>query len=406
MKATGTMTTTHPRFALRSGESWRDPFSAYAELRDHDPAHHETAGDYWVITRFEDVWNAARDTSTFSSASGLTVAYGEIEALGMGENIPMVFLDPPDHTRFRRLVSADFTPRRVTQLEDGIREFVKAGLTKLSATDTIDIVDALFKPLPSFVVAHYLGVPAHDRAKFDVWTDAIVSAAAGEPTGESATDAFNELIGYFLDLIERRRADPGDDLVSKLVAMGEDTVGITRVLGFAFTMVAGGNDTAAGLLAGTAGLLTDNVGQRARLIDDPGLIGPALEEFLRLTSPVQNLARTVTRDVTLHGVAVPAGRKVLLCYGAANRDPREFGPTAEDLDVGRQIDKILTFSYGAHHCLGAAVARLQGRVVVEQLLATFPGFEADTAGGEYASGSYVRRFRSLPFTPGRRQSPA
>jgi len=400
------MTTTHPRFELRSGESWRDPFSSYAELRDHDPVHHATSGDYWVITRFEDVWNAARDTSTYSSAAGLTVGYDEIEALGMGDNIPMVFLDPPDHTRFRRLVSADFTPRKVSLLEDEIRDFVKARLAKLSPDDTVDIVDALFKPLPSFVVAHYLGVPAHDRAKFDVWTDAIVSAAAGEPTGESASDAFSELIGYFLDLIESRRADPGDDLVSKLVAMGEDTVGITRVLGFAFTMVAGGNDTATGLLAGTAGLLTDNAGERARLIDDPGLICPALEELLRLTSPVQNLARAVTRDVTLHGVTVPAGRKVLLCYGAANRDPRVFGPTAGILDVGRQVDKILTFSYGAHHCLGAAVARLQGRVVVEELLKTFPNFEAHTTRGEYASGSYVRRFKSLPLTPGKRRASA
>jgi len=162
------MTTTHPRFELRDGESWRDPFGSYADLRDHDPVHHEPSGDYWGLTRFEDVWKAARDTTTFSSASGLTVVYGEIEALGMGEDIPMVFLDPPDHTQFRRLVSSDFTPRRVTHLEETIRGYVRARLSGLSPTETIDIIDALFKPLPSFVVAHYLGVPVADRARFDV----------------------------------------------------------------------------------------------------------------------------------------------------------------------------------------------------------------------------------------------
>jgi len=168
-------------------------------------------------------------------------------------------------------------------------------------------------------------------------------------------------------------------------------------------MVAGGNDTTTGLLGGIAGLLSDNPGQRDRLIENRELVGPAIEEFLRLTSPVQNLARTVTRDFTLHGVTVPAGRKVLLCYDAANRDPREFGATADRLDAGRQIDKILTFSHGAHHCLGAAVARLQGQVVLEELLTTFPNFEADPTRGAFANGSYVRRFRCLPFTPGERR---
>ncbi len=392
------MTGTVTGFTLRGGELWRDPWADYAWLRGESPAHHDEAGDFYVLSRFDDVWNAARDTDTFSSASGLTVAYGEMEALGIGENVPMVFLDPPDHTQFRRLVSRGFTPRSVAELEPMIREFVRDRLESIVDAGESDIVERLFKPLPSFVVAHYLGVPIEDRSQFEAWTEAIVAASSGNSAG--ASDAFSELISYFSDLIERRRSDPGDDLVSMLVALGDDTVGVMRILGFAFTMVAGGNDTATGLLGGAAELLTERLDQRAKLIDAPALIEESIDEFLRLTSPVQNLARTATRDVELHGTTIPAGRKVLLCYAAANRDPLEFGPTAEEFDVERTINKFMTFSYGAHHCLGASAARLQGRVVIEELLSRCPDFAVDTTRADYAEGPYVRRFRSLPFDPG------
>jgi hypothetical protein len=163
-------------------------------------------------------------------------------------------------------------------------------------------------------------------------------------------------------------------------------------------MVTGGNDTVTGMLAGSACLLTENPDQRAKLIAQPQLIPNAVEELLRLTSPVQNLARTATRDVEMHGVRIPKGRKVLLGYAAANRDSREFGPTAEELDVTRAINKILTLSYGTHYCIGAAAARLQSRVVLEELLARCPQFHVDVDAGSYARGAYVRRHVSLPWT--------
>src|SRR6185312_13031965 len=164
-------------------------------------------------------------------------------------------------------------------------------------------------------------------------------------------------------------------------------------------MIAGGNDTATGLLAGAAELLTAHPDQRQLLIDDPELIPGAVEEMLRLTSPVQGLCRTVTRDVTLYGETVPAGDRVLLCYGAANRDPREFGRTAEEFDVTRRIPRMLTFSVGAHYCLGAHAARLEGRVVVEELLRMCPDFTVDAASGRFADGAFTRRYDYLPFTP-------
>ncbi len=384
-------------FALRSGETWRNPFAMYAALRDGDPVHHVAAGDYYVLTRFADVWAAAGDAATFSSAEGLTVTYGELDAIAMGDATPMVFLDPPEHTAFRTHVTKQLTARKVSGLEGDIRRFVVERLDRVCASAEVDIVAELFKPLPSFVVAHYLGVPAEDRSLFDGWTEAIVQAAAsGSPT--AAGNPFAELLGYFATLVERRRSAPGDDIVSDLTRLGEDTVTTARILGFAFTMVTGGNDTITGMLSGSACLLSQHPDQRAMLVAHPERLAPAIEELLRLTSPVQNLARTTTREVALHGVHIPPGKKVLLGYAAANRDEREFGPTAADLDVARQINKILTLSYGTHYCVGAAAARLQSRVVLEELLARCPHFRVDVDAGVYAPGSYVRRHLSLPFT--------
>ncbi len=384
------------KFELRSGETWRNPFDMYAALREHDPVHHVADGDYYVLTRFADVWAAAGDPATFSSAQGLTVTYGEIEAIGMGDAIPMVFLDPPEHTKFRALVSKNLTPRQVSTIEPAVRRFVVERLRRVREMRRADIVAELFKPLPSFVVAHYLGVPAEDRGLFDRWTEAIVQAAASGNV-VAAGDPFTELLGYFAGLVERRRQQPADDIVSDLARLGADTASTARILGFAFTMITGGNDTITGMLSGSSCLLTQHPEQRAQLLASPEMLPNAIEELLRLTSPVQNLARTVTRDVELHGVTIPAGKKVLLGYAAANRDPREFGPTAEDLNIARSISKILSLSYGTHYCIGAAAARLQSRVVLEEMLRLCPDFQVDVDAGVYARGAYVRRHLSLPW---------
>ena len=298
----------------------------YADLRDHDPAHHvERPGgrDYWVLSRHEDVIAAAVDTATYSSAQGLTVEYDELETIGLADNRPLVMLDPPDHTAFRKLVARGFTPRQVSTLEPLVREFVVERLERLRDEGGGDVVETLFKPLPSMVVAHYLGVPADGRERFDDWTHAIVSASsAGAITG--ATSALTEMMGYFAELIERRRVEPGDDTVSHLVAagVGDDDRGLLSILAYVFTVVTGGNDTTTGMLGGSVQLLESDRDQRRLLLDDPALVKDSVEELLRLTSPVQGLARTTTRDVFLHGRTIPAGRRVLLLYGAANGDAR------------------------------------------------------------------------------------
>jgi cytochrome P450 len=388
--------TAGPAFVPCSRETWRAPWGMYADLRDHDPVHHVVAGDYWVLTRFADVFSAARDTATFSSAQGLTFEYDERHKAGLEEAAPMVMMDPPEHTAFRRLVGRGFTPRHVTEIEPAVRAFVVERLERLREVGHGDLVVDLFKPLPSFVVAYYLGVPEADWGRFDAWTEGIVAAnALGDP--RLASETVGELFVYFSDLIERKRADPGDDTISQLVRTGADDVPLMQVLGFAFTMVTGGNDTTTGFLGVMAELLTRFPDQRARLRADPALLDGAVEEGLRLSAPVQCLARTTTRAVELHGTTIPIGKKVLLVYGSANRDPREFGATAEAFDVGRPIDTIMTFSYGAHHCLGAAAARLQAKVALEELLARCPRFAVDHEAGRFGPGHFVRRYEALPF---------
>ncbi|WP_036546905.1 cytochrome P450 [Nocardia seriolae] len=398
------------RFELLSGETWRDPYPMYSQLREHDPVHrvspegHES-DDFYVLSRHADAYAAARDPEVFSSASGLTVDYADLVSAILGPVRPFVFMDPPEHTDFRRRVSPGFTPRQVNSVEPAVRKFIVERIERLRAVGEGDIVKDLFKPLPTMVVAHYLGVPEQDWDKFDGWTERIVGGAvegAGLAAGgQDGFTAVGELAAYFAELIERRRVEPGDDTISHLLASGlgadGDNEGIVAILGFAFTMITGGNDTTTGNLGGAVQLLTANPGQRRLLVDDPALIPDAIEEFLRMTSPVQGLARATTRDVELHGVTIPAGRKVLLLYGSANRDEREFGPTAAELDVRRNPKRIMTFSHGHHHCLGAAAARMQARVALEELLSRCPDFTVDIDNVQWSHGNYVRWPVSVPF---------
>jgi cytochrome P450 len=386
------------KFVPRSGESWRDPFTMYTALRDHEPVHEveSEGGNYWALSRFDDIMEAAIDFETFSSAQGLTFTYGDMEATGI--EAPIVMMDPPEHTALRKLATKRFTPKQVREVEPMIRAFVIERVERLREKGEGDVVEELFKPLPSLVVAHSLGVPQEDRGRFDQWTDAIVAANAG---GDilSAPDAVGDLFGYFTGLIEKRRADPADDMISTLVHAEIDgaPVSMAKLLGMAFTMVTGGNDTTTGLLSVAAVLLTENPDQRALLREDPSRMKGAMEEFLRLATPAQGLARMTTRDVEIRGRTIPADRKVMLLYASGNRDEREFGPTAAECDITRKIRRHLTFSYGAHHCIGAAIARLQATIALEELLARCPDFSVDVEGARFAGGHFVRRYKTMPF---------
>jgi cytochrome P450 len=374
-----------------------DPYPAYRRLRDEAPVYHQEQRNFWVLSRFADVFAAVSDSATFSSAQGLTFEPDEILKLGLAPTL--VMMDRPEHTAYRRLISRGFTPRQVATLEPAVRAFVRGRVRAMAEEGESDLIASLASPLPTLVVATYLGVPEADRGRFDAWSAAIVSANARGSALDGAAEAVAELYTYFGWLIERRRSDPGDDMLSELVGaeVNGEPLDVMRILGYCFVMIAGGNDTVTGLLGGAGVVLTERPDQRSLLLATPGRIPGAVEELLRLTSPVQGLCRTTTRPVTIGGTSIPSGQKVHLLYGSANRDPREWGADADELDIGRRIPRMLAFGGGPHHCIGAAAARLQCRVALEELLATLPDFAVDAERGQLAPGPFIRRYESLPL---------
>jgi cytochrome P450 len=389
-----------------------DPYPTYARLRDEEPVHHHAddgrVPEFFALSRFADIWQAVRDPGTFSSAQGLTFHPDEIGRLGLPPNL--VMLDPPRHTRLRGLIGRGFTPRQVTALEESIRRFVRGRLAEMATRaadgEPVDLHRDFSATIPTFVLAELFGVPEADRVRFGPWVRHVTAlqdqtlngGALDAPERADGIGAVGELLGYFADVVAARRRAPSDDLVGALVRAEVDGERLTDwdILGFCFVVTAGGSDTTAGLISHAVMLLGDAPAQRALLLEDPGLVPGALVEFLRLESSVQALARTTTRDVTLHDVTIPAGRKVMMLYGAANRDPREFGPTADLVDVRREVDRHLAFSSGPHFCIGSHLARLQARVALEELLAAHPRIEVDPAAGVRHESAFVRTWASLP----------
>lgn len=381
-----------------------DPYPAYGRLRNSDPVHRHDEPAFWALSRFDDVWDAVRDAATFSSARGLTFFRDEIGTLGLAPTI--VMLDPPRHTQLRHLISRAFTPRRVADLEYLIRDFVRGRLQfmarKSADGEPIDLHLDFSSPIPTFTLAHLLGVPESDRARFDPWVAALTQLPEHgfEPGALAAVDAVADMFTYFSDAITARRQQPSDDLLGALVVAEIDGERLTDwdILGFCFVMVAGGNDTTGNLISHGVMLLDADHAQRELLATTPSLIPNALVEFLRMEGSVQGLARTTTRPVTIRGVKITEGEKVMLLYGSANRDEREFGATAEQLDVTREIRRHLGFATGAHFCIGNHLAKLQARVAFEELLAQQPHVGVDLAAAQRLPSVFTRGWVRLPAT--------
>jgi cytochrome P450 len=373
-----------------------DPYPAYRRLRDEHPVYRQERLGFWALSRFADVHAALGDHATFSSAQGLTWDTRAAEDAGV---LPMmVTTDPPDHTALRKLVNRGLTPRRVGALEAEIRRLVVDGITRLRRAGGGDVVADLAAPLPTAVIGAFLGVPPADRGPFHDWASAIVRGTSGAAYHAEHHQAARALYGYFQGLIARRRADPAGDLVSALIAADVDGEHLAdeQILGFCFNLVVGGVETTTSLIANGMVLLAQHPGVHARLAAGPAGVAGAVEEFLRLETPVQGLCRTTTRPVRLHDVTVPAGEKVLLLFGAANRDEREF-VDPDRLDVERGVDRHLAFGYGAHYCIGAALARLMGRVVFEEVTMRLPGYVIDVTRARRARSAVNRGWSSLPL---------
>jgi len=389
-------------FRPQTGADWHDPYAMYKKLREEAPVYrvpdNGEGEDYYVFSRHEDVFAASVDGETYTSTKGITHSYKDME-LHQGRDLPIVNMDGPEHIELRRISLERFKPHHMAAVEGKIREFVVEQLDEMIEAGSGDIIAKLCKPLPSLFVSLALGVPLSDRALFDDWAWKVASASASGNV-MAASDAVMEMVAYFSGMIADRRDNPKDDMISALVHAeleGGGQLSDEKIFGMGFTMVLGGNDTTTGLLGSALEYLTRYPEQRERLKVDPSLRKNAVTEFLRLSTPVQGLARTVTKDVTRHGVTIPAGRKVLLLYASANRDERVFGENAEACDIARDIKQHLAFSAGAHMCIGAAAARMQADIFLEEIMTRCPDFSVDYDNGTFAEGHFVRRYDVLPF---------
>lgn len=369
-----------------------DPEPALARLRAESPVHWYEPGRFWALTRHADIHAVSRDPATFCSGRGVLMQDRERE-VSTADSI--LYVDPPAHARYRKLVSRGFTPRRVAALEDRVRELARDLLDATDPHAEVDLVDALAAPLPLLVIAELLGVPQDDREQFRVWSDAVIEAASGI-TDENALLAL-ELIQYFEAALLDRAARPRDDLLTVLVAAEVDGERLTTAeqVGFCMSLLVAGNETTRSAVSGGLVALAGHPVQRGRLVADPGLLPDAVEEVLRWVTPIAAMARTATRDAVVGDEKVEEGDYLVMVYLSANRDEGVFGPTAGRFDVTRPANPHLTFGSGEHFCLGASLARLETRVVLEELLSRWPSY-AVTATPTWVPSTLVRQLERVP----------
>jgi cytochrome P450 len=376
-----------------------DPHPMWRRMREDQPLYWNERYGFWALSRFEDVWNAYHDTTTFSSSHGV-----QLETLDKPiEHPSMIFMDPPEHDRLRRLVNRAFTPRRVGDLEAFVAALADRYLDQFVGAEHFDYVEQFGALVPPMVIGELLGVPASERDQLRHWFDDLLHRDE-DSTGpsERAMAAGLATFEYVSAMIAERRVAPRDDLISALLEAELDDDGSARalsdfeVVSFVVLLAGAGVETVARLLSWAAVVLARNPAQRALLANDPALIANGIEELLRYEAPSPVNGRWVTRPFELYGTVVPAGSKILLLNGSANRDPREFDDP-EHFDVRRAIKRHITFGYGAHYCLGAALARLEGRVALARTLARFPTWEIDDAELAPVHTSTVRGFASVPI---------
>jgi cytochrome P450 len=357
-----------------------DPHATFRRLRREDPVHwYEGSGGAWCLLKHADIEAVSRDPRGFTSTRGIQIGLRFEDTRPPGVPPTILEMDPPEHNRHRKLVIRAFTPGATSKLEPAVRRIARDCLDAIEPGSTVDFVDAVAVPVPMYAIADMLGVPREDRADFKRWSDAMIEAGGGSRS--AATDAaMGEMFGYFQRVLEQRRRAPRDDLVSTLAhgRIDGDRLSDPEILIFCVTLLSAGNETTRNLISGGALLLMQNPDQRRRLLARPGALLPtAVEEMLRCWTPVHSFTRTATRDTELRGRHIREGQSVLLLYGSANRDEEVWGDDSDRFDVTRDhaTRRHLAFGFGEHLCLGASLARLEARVMFEELFARFPGFE-------------------------------
>ena len=376
-----------------------DPYPVFRRLRDEAPLYYNESLDFYAVSRFADVESCSIDWQTFRSERGTV-----LEIIRSDMAIPrgmFIFEDPPLHNLHRRLMARVFTARRVSVLEDRMREYCATALDPFVGSSGFDFVRDLGADLPMRVISAMLGIPEEDqeavRDHFDEGLRIEEGRAPDHRETVRSTDTSN-----FAEYISFRRHHPSDDLMTDLIETTfEDDQGTQRhldeeeILNYALLLAAAGNETTTKLIGWTGSLLGAHPDQRHRLVGNPGLIPGAIEEILRYEAPSPVQARYVSRDVELHGTTVPEGSVLLMLNAAGNRDERRFADP-DRFDVERTIDHHVSFGFGLHFCMGAALARLEGRVALEEVLARFPDWEVDHENAERVHTTTVRGWHRLP----------
>jgi cytochrome P450 len=353
-----------------------NPFPWYAAMRKSRPLYYHETFDAWQVFRYDDVLRVLSDHAAFSSNFGGGPGGEDGDPLSAS----LVATDPPRHRQLRNLVTQAFTPRSVANLSDRITAIANDLLDQVVAEGRMDVVDDLSYPLPVIVIAEMLGIPHEDRARFKAWSDAIVgSSFEGESNPQRA------MSGYFLGMIEQRRREPQDDLISALMAAQIDGVHLNQreLLGFCVLLLVAGNETTTNLLANAILCFDEHPEVMEQLRAQPELIPGAIEEVLRYRSPVQMMYRRAISDLTIDGNQIRAGQMVLAQIGSANRDEAQF-PEPDNFDIGRTPNKHIAFGHGIHFCIGAPLARLESKIVLTMLLERLRD---------------IRRVRTVPLEP-------
>jgi len=391
-------------FSPYSYEIHEDPYPTYRTLRAHAPVYRNEGLGFWALSRYDDVLAAFKEPLLFSNAQGVSLersSGGDPSALAS-----FLAMDPPRHDQLRALVSRGFTPRRVADLEPRIRELAVGHIDRFINAGRCDFIQDFAGKLPMDVISELLGVPEADRDTLRHWADTVLHREEGKSEIPAASvEATKRLVGYFAGLVAERKKQRGADLPSALLDAEIDGERLRDgdVRAFLFLMVIAGNETTTKLLGNALYWLWRNPGERDKVGRDPGLIPNWVEETLRYDSSTQMLARTVARDVEMHGHRLRAGDKLLLLVGSANRDERVF-EASEVFDVTRDTSQHIAFGKGTHFCLGASLARLEGRVALEEIQARLPDFEIDASNLVRVHSANVRGFASMPiqFTPGKK----
>jgi cytochrome P450 len=379
-----------------------DPHPVWQRMRDEAPLYRNDRYDFFALSRFSDVLAASVATETFSSA------HGTVLEMMSAETYPypmMIFRDPPEHDQLRKLISHAFSPRRIAGLESEIRKIATSYLDQQVGSGGFDYVADFGAKLPMMVIGTMLGVPEEDREQIRQWIDVTMHRDAGETSNaERLQDVHDQVWSYFGRYVAERRNTPRDDMMTDLIEAElilQD--GSTRrlddaeLLSFIGLLSGAGNETVARLLGWAGATLARFPAERAKLVGDATMIPNAIEELLRYEAPSPVQGRWVTRDVELHGQTVPAGSKMLLLTGSAGRDDREYSDP-DRFDVARKIERHLTFGYGIHFCLGASLARMEGRVALEETLRRFPEWDVDWERAAMIHTSTVRGWEKLPIT--------